>query len=214
MRSFDLVRDEDVTGISGTGRVAEGVVFTDGSAVLRWLTAHRSTTVFPSLETLETIHGHGGKTRVAFHDQRELVEIPKPHLHMGNEGEYADGSKYDQCGAGPADLTAHLAYDRLGKIEAPHGWTGWACWFVGGEVSLSLTSPRVNERAEDYVFENQKRTRILWDEQQVKLMVTREGVRQVDVREHPGRFVAEVRVQGVAYLGCWHSVETSRPAAE
>jgi hypothetical protein len=39
MRLFSLVRDEDVSGISGTGPIAEGVEFTDGSVALRWLVA-------------------------------------------------------------------------------------------------------------------------------------------------------------------------------
>jgi len=36
----------------------EGVVFTDGSCAVRWLTAHRSTSVWADLGSLEAIHGH------------------------------------------------------------------------------------------------------------------------------------------------------------
>lgn len=35
MNRFELVRDVDVTGISGTGVVAEGVEFSDGTVALR-----------------------------------------------------------------------------------------------------------------------------------------------------------------------------------
>lgn len=34
-----LVRDTDVSGVSGLGAVAECVVFSDGTTVLRWLRA-------------------------------------------------------------------------------------------------------------------------------------------------------------------------------
>lgn len=62
---FYLERDEDESGVSGTGVVAEGVVFSDGTAVLRWRTKpYASTAIYGSLAELEHIHGHGGKTRV------------------------------------------------------------------------------------------------------------------------------------------------------
>ena len=68
MRRFELHRDEDETGVSGTGVVAEGVAFRNGKIVLAWLTRHKSLTVYDDMATLETIHGHGGKTRVVWHD--------------------------------------------------------------------------------------------------------------------------------------------------
>lgn len=67
MRMFELHRDEDETGISGTGVVAQGVVFDDGPTVLRWIVGeHRSTVVWPSIEAVEAIHGHGGRTRIVW----------------------------------------------------------------------------------------------------------------------------------------------------
>jgi hypothetical protein len=36
----------------------EGVVFSDGKCVIRWLTAHRSVAVWDSFEDLMAIHGH------------------------------------------------------------------------------------------------------------------------------------------------------------
>lgn len=66
MRTFNLVRETDVSGVSGTGTVAEGVVFSDGTAAMRWLTEFASTAVYANIEQLEAIHGHGGATRVIF----------------------------------------------------------------------------------------------------------------------------------------------------
>jgi hypothetical protein len=71
MRMFVLERDEDETGVSGTGVVAEGVEFTDGSAVMKWIVGeHRSTALYTSMESIKAIHGHGGKTRIVIVWQR------------------------------------------------------------------------------------------------------------------------------------------------
>jgi hypothetical protein len=64
-RLFALVRDEDVTGISGTGVVAHGVQWPDGTVTIRWCAGeHHSTVVWDSLEAVEKIHGHGGATTI------------------------------------------------------------------------------------------------------------------------------------------------------
>lgn len=66
VKLLHLERDEDVSGVSGVGIVAYGAMFPDGSVVLRWDTRVRSTVMYDSLEDLEAITGHGGKTRVVF----------------------------------------------------------------------------------------------------------------------------------------------------
>jgi len=65
-KRFWLVRTEDISNVSGIGIVADGIVFPDGVAVLRWRTAGGSTGIYDSLESLEKIHGHEGKTKVKF----------------------------------------------------------------------------------------------------------------------------------------------------
>ncbi len=65
---FELVRTEDETGISGTGVVAEGVEWQDGSCSMRWLTKTASVAYYDSIEDVRTIHGHGGRTVVEFID--------------------------------------------------------------------------------------------------------------------------------------------------
>ena len=62
--TFNLVRDEDETGVSGTGVVASGIIWRNGKCAMHWHTAHTSTTVYDSLSSLVSIHGHAGKTRV------------------------------------------------------------------------------------------------------------------------------------------------------
>ncbi len=68
MRRFRLVRSEDVSGVSGVGSVAEGVLFTSGKAVLGWCSDIASVTVYDSLAELEAIHGHEGRTRIEWLD--------------------------------------------------------------------------------------------------------------------------------------------------
>lgn len=72
MRVGRLVRDEDVTGISGTGIVAELVEFTDGTVVMRWLKAGTArpdhvkptTVLHDDVDSVLGLHGHNGATRI------------------------------------------------------------------------------------------------------------------------------------------------------
>lgn len=65
-KTFVLYRIEDCSGVSGTGIVAQGVEFGDGSVAMRWMSEHRSTAVYDDINTLLTIHGHDGKTEVHY----------------------------------------------------------------------------------------------------------------------------------------------------
>ena len=58
MAPFTLHRDEDVSGVSGTGIVLEGVVFSTGVTVIHWLTPapRGSLNVFDSFEQFMAIH--------------------------------------------------------------------------------------------------------------------------------------------------------------
>lgn len=67
-RRFLLQRDQDPSGKSGTGAVAEGVEFSDSTVVLRWMASSRSTAVWQDLDTMLSVHGHGGLTWVEYLD--------------------------------------------------------------------------------------------------------------------------------------------------
>ncbi len=75
LQSFKLVRDKDVTGISGIGIVAIGCYFQffnqdlspnpGNIAVMQWLTAPKSTAWYnQGWEQIKLIHGHKGKTKI------------------------------------------------------------------------------------------------------------------------------------------------------
>ncbi len=67
-RRFRLARDRDISGVSGAGVVAHGVVWLDGVAALRWDGSLRSTAIYETLGDLEAIHGHDGATRIEWLD--------------------------------------------------------------------------------------------------------------------------------------------------
>lgn len=83
-RRFRLVRDEDETGISGTGIVAVGIEFPSGAAVFEWRNDENATldvetnglSIKPGpdgIDDLIAVHGHGGRTRVEFVDPPRSV---------------------------------------------------------------------------------------------------------------------------------------------
>lgn len=71
MRRFVLVRDVDVTGISGEGVIVWGVVFPDGRAAYRWNTPTATSTVADSMADVMAVHGHNGATRLVWLDGEE-----------------------------------------------------------------------------------------------------------------------------------------------
>jgi hypothetical protein len=87
MRRFYFVRQTDVSGVSGTGAVVEGVQFTDGSVVVRWLTFLSSMTFYKSIEDAIAIHGHEGSTDLVWYDKKVSnppVETERPQGWTGD----------------------------------------------------------------------------------------------------------------------------------
>ena len=68
LRRFVLDRDEDVSGVTGTGIVADGVQFPDGRIAFRWRGKKASTVSYDSIDDIIDTHGHGGKTHVVWLD--------------------------------------------------------------------------------------------------------------------------------------------------
>lgn len=65
---FYLKRNEDESGVSGTGIVARGIVLPSGHCVLEWLTFTSSIAIYKNMNDLIEIHGHGGKTELIMGD--------------------------------------------------------------------------------------------------------------------------------------------------
>ena len=74
-RRFQLHRDVDITGVSGTGVVADGVLWPDGYVSIRWRGEHGSIVGWDrGMESVEKIHGHGGASRIVWLDGPEVPE--------------------------------------------------------------------------------------------------------------------------------------------
>jgi hypothetical protein len=64
-RLFRLVRHTDVSGVRGTGTLAEGVEWSDGTVAVRWRGRWPSTSSWDGgIEALLAVHGAGGRTQV------------------------------------------------------------------------------------------------------------------------------------------------------
>jgi hypothetical protein len=74
VRRFKLLRHCDhPPGRQATGIVAEGIQFSDGATVIRWLGAYRSTVTWDNVEDAETVYNHDGATEVVWLDHRPPV---------------------------------------------------------------------------------------------------------------------------------------------
>jgi hypothetical protein len=78
MRTFTVHREYDVSGVSGTGVVVEGVLFSTGVVVVHWLTPapRGSIGVWDSLDQFLSIHVQPhpeNRTVVRFDDGEEIM---------------------------------------------------------------------------------------------------------------------------------------------
>lgn len=150
---FALERAHDVSGISGEGLVASGVIWPDGRAAMLWSgavpppgSAHpvRQVNLFDAVEEIEAVHGHGGHTRLCRRDPA----MPCVDLGLsvfGIVGWYGPRSRVTHWGVlwdrGPAltwradpDLETRIeqwpsgataAYAELGDLEADEARLVW-----------------------------------------------------------------------------------------
>jgi hypothetical protein len=93
LRVFEMHRGADETGVSGTGKVGEGVQFTDGSVVFRWQAPGKpqSTVTYNRLEDFMAIHvdphpGNGTLIRWC-HAVPDDELLPPPTLAMRERSE-------------------------------------------------------------------------------------------------------------------------------
>ena len=65
-QTFALDRTTDVSGVSGTGRVADGCCWPDGTVSIRWRGRHPSIVHWADMAAVEDIHGHAGATTITW----------------------------------------------------------------------------------------------------------------------------------------------------
>jgi len=128
MRRFKLHRKVDETGVSGTGLIAEGVQFTDGTACLRWRTRTNSTGIYDSMADLEKIHGHNGQTEVIWVDSEAAKDFSRARaFKAGSE----DGSSQPPPPGEVVPRKSVLVLARamelkLQSYDECRGFDGWA----------------------------------------------------------------------------------------
>lgn len=63
---FHIEREEDVSGVSGIGVVAVGVIWPSGEVEIEWIVPGKpeSRTKYENLDEVIQIHGHEGRTKV------------------------------------------------------------------------------------------------------------------------------------------------------
>jgi hypothetical protein len=100
IKKFYLWREQDESGVSGTGRVAEGVIFSNGWVGMNWLTRWGSLAFYPSIHDCLLVHGHAGKTTVVYEDQQE--DSVKKAFTQGDGETLTDPKSHDQAMASVA----------------------------------------------------------------------------------------------------------------
>lgn len=91
-RLFHLLRHHDVSGVSGTGIVADGIIWPDGTASLRWRGERPSTVHWDRIADAKAVHGHGGATEIVLDNAADrLARIAEAHSKNQTTGGMTSG---------------------------------------------------------------------------------------------------------------------------
>jgi hypothetical protein len=84
MRRFILIRDIDVTGVSGTGVVIWGVEWPDGRVSYRWHSDTATSVNADNISHVEAVHSHDGATRLVWLDSELAASRWKRYVQLGD----------------------------------------------------------------------------------------------------------------------------------
>lgn len=77
--TFTLHREEDPSGVSGTGVVAEGWESSSGEwVVLLWLSKTPTLGIYRDIREVELLHGHSGKTVIVWDTPTQYTPYEPP----------------------------------------------------------------------------------------------------------------------------------------
>lgn len=66
MKTFYLQRNVDVSGVSGTGIIAYGVILPSGKVVMEWVTTYGSIAIYETIHEVQVLHAHKGSTLIIY----------------------------------------------------------------------------------------------------------------------------------------------------
>ena len=73
-RMFHMIREEDESGVSGTGKVGTGAIFADGTVAFRWDGEKASTNIYNNMDNFEAVHINvhpDNNTKLKFYELKE-----------------------------------------------------------------------------------------------------------------------------------------------
>ncbi|MFI9235803.1 hypothetical protein [Streptomyces sp. NPDC053079] len=147
-RPFALQRDRDVSGVSGVGIVADGCLWPDGTASIRWRGDRPSTTAWSSVDDLIAIHGHDGATRIIWADNTTHERSPDSVRTLPDTASTCKDTLSADIGRTPSDtdLTdpATLRHEYAAAIRA-HSWAAPGT----GIDAITDSVIAVHDRAQD-----------------------------------------------------------------
>lgn len=123
---FQMRRDRDVTGFSGVGIMADGAVFPDGVAVLRWRVRPgkpQSTEIFSDARELVDVHGHDGASVFVWGcGDARVFELRRTHHTLVADGVgFPDGQMVVRWRARPGSVARTEMFDSAEDFAAQHG---------------------------------------------------------------------------------------------
>ncbi|MCY1704276.1 hypothetical protein [Deinococcus sp. SL84] len=74
---FTIIREQDTSGVSGVGRVLDGVIFHTGQVVVCWRSNHASITIFENWDAFDGVHlkAHPeNRAKIQFFDSSDMPE--------------------------------------------------------------------------------------------------------------------------------------------
>ena len=118
IRAGHILRHEDDSGVSGTGRVAEWVEFSDGEVVVHWLSHTPSTNHYRNMKQVDMIHGHSGKTEIVVD-----WEEPKPESDEEEEPSLDPGGferePEEEVGEGASEESGEVPPEKKKQKKTP-----------------------------------------------------------------------------------------------
>ena len=69
MKTFTVVREIDISGLSGIGKVAEGVEFTNGKCIVCWCTEVSSMVIHENIESVNKIMCSHSKSTIIYDEK-------------------------------------------------------------------------------------------------------------------------------------------------